>query len=155
MYIYIYIAMCQTAWVNSLQDFCLWGPPNPNSAIGDTEAIEIAWCTASGHGTRIMPVGTITGAHYVETPEYIQITGKGNFAQININNNGGGGELDPHGATGSGNPIGGLVFSTNPAYNGVNIQEWTNFMSESEFCIRVCKPVENAALRVRSSSHSH
>lgn len=34
-----------------LQDFCLWAPPNPNSEIGETEAEEVAWCTASGKRT--------------------------------------------------------------------------------------------------------
>ena len=31
---------CQTLVVNSIEDFCLWAPPEPNSAIGDTEQIE-------------------------------------------------------------------------------------------------------------------
>jgi len=26
----------------------LWAPPNPNSEIGNTEAEEVAWCTATG-----------------------------------------------------------------------------------------------------------
>ncbi|KAI0278382.1 hypothetical protein BC826DRAFT_658291 [Russula brevipes] len=38
-------------------------------------AIEVAWCMKSGYGTRIIPDGTITGAHFVKTPDYVQITG--------------------------------------------------------------------------------
>jgi hypothetical protein len=49
---------------------------------------------------------------------------KGNFGLININAVGGGGELDPHGATGNGNPIGGLVFS--------NIAGFVSLSCESE-----------------------
>ncbi|KAM0751992.1 hypothetical protein T439DRAFT_333271 [Meredithblackwellia eburnea MCA 4105] len=96
--------MCQTAFVNSINDFCLF-------AIGDSERYEVAWCTSSGHGARIMPPGTITGAHYVQTPKYTQITGVGDFTKINVKAGDGGGELDPHGADGNGNPIGGLVYA--------------------------------------------
>lgn len=37
-----------------------------------------------------------------------------------------------------GNPIGGLVFSS--AFGQLaQVHEWTNFMSDSEFCFRACK----------------
>ncbi|KAM0746762.1 hypothetical protein T439DRAFT_329458 [Meredithblackwellia eburnea MCA 4105] len=51
----------------------------------------------------------------------------------------GGGELDPHGADGNGNPIGALVY-----VNGVQIHEWTSFMSDTEFCFRACWDGANA-----------
>ena len=43
-----------------------------------------------------------------------------------------------------GNPIGGLVFSS--AFTGqlVQLHEWTNFMSDTEFCFRGCKDGPNA-----------
>ncbi|GAA6060351.1 hypothetical protein JCM10212_004535 [Sporobolomyces blumeae] len=126
-------SMCQTVMINTVEDFCLWAPPNPNSQIGDTEEEEVAWCTASGHGARLMPQGTITSAHMLRTPHYIQITGTGDFTKINVQAGDSGGELDPHGATGYGNPRGGLVYE-----NGQQIQEWMSFISDSEFCIRVC-----------------
>ncbi|KAG8776897.1 hypothetical protein FRC15_011651, partial [Serendipita sp. 397] len=56
--------------------------------------------------------------------------------------------LDPHGAEGTGNPIGGLVFSNvwgDKTGLGQQIHEWTNFMSDSEYCIRVCKEGPQAA----------
>jgi len=54
-----------------------------------------------------------------------------------------GGELDPHGADGNGNPIGGLVFSS--AFGSLaQMHEWTNFMSASEFCFRACKDAPGA-----------
>lgn len=107
-------SMCQTMWMNDADDFCLWGPPE-NGDIGDTEQEVVAWCTKSGYGTRIIPNGTLSGVHFVRTPNYIQVTGVGNFTNINVamGDEGGGEhlnstpcmscshgliELDPHGA---------------------------------------------------------
>jgi hypothetical protein len=63
--------------VNSVNDFCLFAPPEPGakSDIGDTERIEVAWCIQGNYGTRLIPDGTIQGAHFVQTPDYVQITG--------------------------------------------------------------------------------
>ena len=58
----------------------------------------IAYCNKAGHGARLMPPGTITGAHFVSTANYIQLTGRANLQNIDINGyKDGGGELDPHG----------------------------------------------------------
>jgi len=142
-------SQCQNLYVNSLQDFCLWGPPEPNSVIGAVEEIVVAYCTTPGQGTRLFPAGTILQAHFVETPDYIQITGVGQFTNIGIAAGDQGGELDPHGATGNGNPVGGLVFSnvwTGGSGSGQQIHEWTNYMAVDEFCIRVCKEGPNAPM---------
>ncbi|KAI0078570.1 hypothetical protein K474DRAFT_882344 [Panus rudis PR-1116 ss-1] len=131
---------CQNVYVNSVDDFCLFAPPEPGpgSVIGNTERIEVAWCIKDGYGTRLIPDGTILGAHFVQTPDYVQVTGIGDLTKINVPKGDAGGELDPHGADGNGNPIGGLVFSS--AFGQLQqIHEWTNFMSDSEFCIRACK----------------
>ena len=74
-------SQCQNLYVNSLQDFCLWGsvqssracnklnglnlysPPDPNSVIGNVEEIVVAYCTSPGRGTRLFPSGTILQAH--------------------------------------------------------------------------------------------
>ncbi|KAI0821903.1 hypothetical protein BC628DRAFT_1328512 [Trametes gibbosa] len=133
-------SMCQNAYLNSLDDWCVFAPPQPgpDSVIGNTERIEVAWCTKDGHGTRLIPDGSITGAHFVQTPDYVQITGVGDLTKINIPAGDEGGELDPHGADGNGNPIGGLVFSS--AFGDVTqMHEWTNFVSATEFCFRACK----------------
>ncbi|KAH9941893.1 uncharacterized protein BXZ73DRAFT_88277 [Epithele typhae] len=134
-------SMCQNVYINSLEDFCIFGPPEPGpgSVVGNTERIEIAWCVQAGHGTRLIPDGTISGAHFVQTPDYVQVTGVGDLTKINIPAGDEGGELDPHGADGNGNPIGGLVFSN--AFGGSyhQMHEWTNFISANEFCIRACK----------------
>ncbi|GAA5962527.1 hypothetical protein JCM21900_003666 [Sporobolomyces salmonicolor] len=142
-------SLCQTAFVNSVEDFCLWAPPTPGQTIGDSEQVEVAWCTASGHGARVIPEGAIHSAHFLKTPHYIQVTGTGDFTSINIARGDEGGELDPHGATGNGNPIGGLVFS-----NGQQIHEWTSFISDSEFCFRVCPDADDAWLWCQVTPHA-
>ncbi|KAF8633171.1 hypothetical protein AX17_004672 [Amanita inopinata Kibby_2008] len=162
---------CQNAYINSLDDWCVFAPPQPGpgSVIGNTERIEVAWCIKKGTGTRLIPDGSITGVHFVQTPDFVQITGVGNLTSINIPAGDAGGELDPHGADGNGNPIGGLVFS-NAFGHLQQIHEWTvrfprplpsrsffqkkdfvvltlssvsqpqNFISDGIFCFRACKP---------------
>ena len=116
--------------VNSLSDFCLWGPSEPNSVVGDTEGSAVAWCTKAGHGTRIIPSGAITGAQWIQTSAYVEVTGHIDQRQINMTPDDGGGEMDPHGADSRGNAIGGLVFSNafpssgGVATNYVQVKEW-------------------------------
>ncbi|ESK95929.1 macrofage activating glycoprotein [Moniliophthora roreri MCA 2997] len=129
-------SMCQTAWINSAEDFCVWAPPSPGT-IGDTERIEVAYCTKSGRGTRLIPDGSLKGVHFVKTPHYVQVTGVGDFTSMNIPRGDDGGELDPHGADGLGNPIGGLVYGSGFGSN-LQYHEWTNFVSYNEFCFRAC-----------------
>ncbi|KAF8071514.1 carbohydrate-binding module family 13 protein [Lyophyllum atratum] len=128
---------CQNAYLNSADDFCLWGPPNPDSTIGDTEHEAVSWCTKSGRGTRTIPNGALKGVHFVRTPNYVQVTGVGDFTKLNIRKGDAGGELDNRGADGRGNPSGGLVFG-NTFGNGTQYHEWTNFISDNEFCFRAC-----------------
>lgn len=54
--------------------------------------------------------------HWIESPHYFQITGQGDFTKINLDprNNDGGGELDPHGADGNGNPVGECLLVLRP-----------------------------------------
>ncbi|KDN50632.1 hypothetical protein RSAG8_01130, partial [Rhizoctonia solani AG-8 WAC10335] len=144
-------SMCQNVYVNSASDFCVWGPPKPNGVIGDIEQIVISYCTAPGRGTRLMPEGTLKSAHFVKTPDYVQVTGTGDFTKIGIKAGDSGGELDPHGADKLGNPHGGLVFSNafaaGPSGLGVQMHEWTNFQSATDFCIRACKDGPGAKAR--------
>jgi hypothetical protein len=129
-------SLCQTAWINSADDFCVWAPPNLGS-IGDTEQEEVAWCTKSGRGTRTIPDGTLQGVHFVTTPDYVQVTGVGDFTKLNIPKGDAGGELDNRGANGKGNPIGGLLYG-NTFGPALQYHEWTSFISDSEFCFRAC-----------------
>ncbi|KAI0819304.1 hypothetical protein BC628DRAFT_1285628, partial [Trametes gibbosa] len=136
-------SLCQTAFVNYLDDFCLWAPPKPDSTIGDTEGEEVAWCTKKGRGTRLIPAGALTGVQYMKTPGYIQVVGFIDQTKINLAEGDGGGELDPHGADLRGNPLGGLVYSNgfgtdNNTYT--QVEEWHNFMGSNSFCFKVCDP---------------
>ncbi|EUC64924.1 carbohydrate-binding module family 13 protein [Rhizoctonia solani AG-3 Rhs1AP] len=144
-------SMCQNVYVNSASDFCVWGPPKPNGVIGEIEQIVVSYCTAPGRGTRVMPEGTLKSAHFVKTPDYVQVTGTGDFTKIGIKAGDAGGELDPHGADKLGNPHGGLVFSNafsaGPSGLGVQMHEWTNFQSATDFCIRACKDGPGAKQR--------
>ncbi|KAF8230807.1 macrofage activating glycoprotein [Tricholoma matsutake] len=130
-------ANCQTVWLNGADDFCLWAPPHPHSTIGNSERETIAWCTKSGRGARTIPNGALQGVHFVKTPDYVQVTGVGDFTKINILKGDAGGELDNRGADGKGNPVGGLVYG-NTFGRGLQYHEWTNFMSDTEFCFRAC-----------------
>ena len=68
--------------------------------VGDTERVNIAYCTKSGRGARTIPNGALKGVHFVKTPEYVQVTGVGDFTKINIPKGDSGGELDNRGADG-------------------------------------------------------
>jgi len=86
----------------------------------------------------------LTGVQFLNTPDYIQVTGFITQDLINMQTSDEGGELDPHGADEMGNPIGSLIFS-NAWSNGNNnsfIQaiEWTNFMGGNMFCLKACNP---------------
>jgi hypothetical protein len=83
---------------HSVPDFCLWGPPEPNSVIGDTEGGAVAWCTKPGRGTRLIPANALTGVQFMRTPDYLQVVGFIDQTLINIQRGDSGGELDPHGA---------------------------------------------------------
>ena len=53
--------------------------------------------------------------HFVQTPDYVQITGVGDLTKLNIPAGDDGGELDPHGADGNGKTtdVQRLVHNTN------------------------------------------
>ncbi|GAB1521205.1 hypothetical protein RhiTH_004296 [Rhizoctonia solani] len=128
-------APSQNVYINSVNDFCLWAPPytdGHNSSVGQVEEIMVAWCLNDGYGTRLIPDGTITGAHFVQTPDYVQVTGWGDLTKLNIPKG------DSGGADGLGNPHGGLVFGKSYG-KWQQYHEWTNFMSSTDFCIRACR----------------
>ncbi|KAK0194127.1 hypothetical protein F5146DRAFT_1034360 [Armillaria mellea] len=136
-------SLCQTSFLNALDDFCLWAPSKPNSTIADTEGEEVAWCTKKGRGTRLMPEGTLQGVQFMKTPGYLQVVGFIDQTKINIQDGDFGGELDPHGADLRGNPMGGLVYSFGWSGNNNTFTqaiEWHNFMGGNAFCFKVCDP---------------
>ncbi|KAH6885695.1 macrophage activating glycoprotein [Coprinopsis sp. MPI-PUGE-AT-0042] len=134
-------SLCQTSLFNSVDDFCIWGPPEYGREVGDIEGIMVAWCTKPGHGTRLIPEGAITGIQWIKTPDYVQAVGYIDQTKINVLEGDWGGEMDPHGADLRGNPIGGLVFSN--AFGGadpVQVIEWHLFLGGNRFCYKACDP---------------
>ncbi|SCV71160.1 BQ2448_2748 [Microbotryum intermedium] len=153
-------SMCQTAYINTIDDFCLWAPPLPNSIVGDVEGGMVAWCTKAGRGTRVIPPGALQSVQFIKTPHYLQVTGYINQAMVNIEANDQGGEMDPHGADRRGNPLGGLLFSQ--SFNGNStssastpggasfrqVIQWHNFMGANYFCLKACDPSWDGGARM-------
>jgi len=137
---------CQLGMVNNIADFCVFGPPTPNTSIADAEASTIAWCSVPGHGARTMPQGTLTGVQVLRAPAYMLIAGTFNQANIDMPGNDYGGELDPRGADLRGNPLGGLVYTNGlPSSHGNNntftqVIDWMNFVGSDVFCMKICDP---------------
>jgi len=134
-------SLCQTMFINGIDDFCLWGSPVSNGQIGNVEAQVVAYCTKPGHGTRVIPPGTLTGVQFMRTKGYIQVSGQFNQSGIGLDPADYGGELDPHGADLAGNPLGGLLFSSAlPTNNGTitQVNNWSNFVGSGLFCMKAC-----------------
>ncbi|KAF9558786.1 hypothetical protein CPC08DRAFT_548724 [Agrocybe pediades] len=133
-------SLCQTAYINSLDDFCIWAPPEPGQTVGDIEGEMVAWCSKPGHGTRVMPEGTLTGVQLTRTPDYIQVVGFMNQTKIDMVHGDAGGEMDPHGADLRGNPLGGILFSNSFTGSYEQVIEWHNFNGNDYFCLKACDP---------------
>ncbi|CAH7681294.1 hypothetical protein PPACK8108_LOCUS13880 [Phakopsora pachyrhizi] len=67
--------LCQTMFLNSIQEFCLWGVFQPNSIVENIEGEMVAYCTTKKFGTRLIPSGAITGVQLTRTLGYIQVVG--------------------------------------------------------------------------------
>ncbi|KAF8874391.1 hypothetical protein CPB84DRAFT_1853630 [Gymnopilus junonius] len=129
-------SMARLLTVNSVDDFCLFAPPTLQS-ISNSETIEVAWCTKPRNNARLIPDGTISGVSFLKTDFYVQIIGYGDLTKLNIPADDFGGELDPHGAYGTGNPIGGNVTS-NITGADEHFAEWMLYIGNGQFCFRVC-----------------
>ncbi|KAH6906206.1 macrophage activating glycoprotein [Coprinopsis sp. MPI-PUGE-AT-0042] len=133
-------SLCQTMHFNSLDDFCLWGPPDYGREVGDIEGIMVAYCSKPGHGTRLIPEGALTGVQWIRTPAYVQAVGYIDQTKINVLEGDWGGEMDPHGADLRGNPMGGLVFSEAWTGSPTQVIEWHLFLGGNRFCFKACDP---------------
>lgn len=153
---------CQTLIMNSLDDFCLWSSDQQGSTdtIGAGEAREVSWCSKKGHGGRIIPPGAITGLQWLYAKNYIQLVGFLDQTKVGLDASDQGGELDPHGADGQGNPLGGVVYtnafgvtadkyasslSTNTSASSATTEqtqviEWIDFIGNGLFCLKMCNP---------------
>lgn len=115
-------SLCQTMFVNGLDDFCMWSSSQVDDTIPESEAREVAWCTQPGHGTRVIPPGTITGAQWLYAKDYLQVVGFLDQTKVNIDAKDDGGELDPHGDDEQGNPLGGIVYTNGFSLNSASYQ---------------------------------
>ena len=79
-------------------DFCFWAPPEAGRSVGEIEGEMVAWCTQPGHGTRVIPDGTITGVQFTKAPNYVQVVGFMDQTKVDMVAGDSGGEMDPHGA---------------------------------------------------------
>ncbi|QRW17808.1 ricin-type beta-trefoil lectin domain protein [Rhizoctonia solani] len=105
---------------------------------------------APGRGTRLMPEGTLKSAHFVKTPDYVQVTGTGDLRRLVLRLAMQEGNSIPTGLTNLASPrrLGFLnAFSAGPSGLGVQMHEWTNFQSATDFCIRACKDGPGAKQR--------
>ncbi|CEH14499.1 hypothetical protein CBOM_02340 [Ceraceosorus bombacis] len=130
-------SMARLVSVNSVDDWCIYGPPENGQTIANVEGEVVAYCTKPRNNARVIPDGTVTAAHFVKTPLYVQLMALGDFTKIGFAPGDQGGELDPHGATNMGNPVGGNVTS-NVSGKDVFYEEWMNFVSADQACIRIC-----------------
>lgn len=137
-------SLCVNAVANSIQDFCVFAPPEPNSIIANVEGECVAWCVnGQKYGTRTIPSGAVTGMQVVKTPGYLAFALNINGPLLYIQASDSGGELDPHGADARGNPIGSLMYTN--AFGGstsgeTQAQEWHEFLSGTQICMKVCNP---------------
>jgi hypothetical protein len=133
-------SMCQTLIANSIEDFCLWGPPE-RGTVGEKEGESVAWCTKPTHGARLIPAGTLKSVQFYKAPSYVSIVGFIDQEKLNIPGDDEGGEYDSGGADQRGNPVGSLVYSNSlPSTKGVLSQSrmWHSFMGSNMFCMKFC-----------------
>ncbi|KAK0557302.1 hypothetical protein OC846_000521 [Tilletia horrida] len=145
-------SMARLASVNSIDDWCTFGPPGTGEPIGNIEAEAVAYCTKPRNNARVIPDGTLTAVHFVRTPLYVQVMALGDFTKIGVVALDDGGELDPHGATGLGNPVGGNVTS-NVTGQDVFYEEWMNFVSYNQVCIRICTAAGSGVSAAKQCEH--
>lgn len=123
-----------TVAVKGANEFCLMMPPNPAGNVGDTEGSSLAKCTsatlADTVGASVFPAGFITGAHFVSTPLYVQVTGTIDREKFQLSDTDQGGEYDS-------DPNGSRPGSTCAGY-----PSYFSYLGPAGniFCIRCCNP---------------
>ncbi|KAK0435709.1 hypothetical protein EV421DRAFT_1716485, partial [Armillaria borealis] len=100
-----------------------------------TQRIDVSWCLKSERGTRIIPEGTIKGALFVQTPDFVQVTAVGYFTKLNIHSDDADRELDPNGTDMRGQVVDPLNLCE-PFY----FTPLQGFIEGSIFCFRACDP---------------
>ncbi|KIJ22665.1 hypothetical protein M422DRAFT_196914, partial [Sphaerobolus stellatus SS14] len=100
-------ARCQTAIVNSLDDFCIWGLQQPGLSIVSTGVPLLHDALSLG----MVRLYVFSGVQFMRMLDYLQVVGRINQSMINIMAGDiGGGEKNPHSTNNRGNPLSSLVY---------------------------------------------
>ena len=86
-----------TVGVVSQYDFCLMLPPTAGGNIGNTEGTSLSRCIGNVPGSKAvgpLPEGFITSAHFIETPQFVQVSGNLDNARYGLDPTDGGGQYD-------------------------------------------------------------
>ncbi|WVQ67136.1 uncharacterized protein L199_005331 [Kwoniella botswanensis] len=120
-------------WLMSHEDFCVYGLSEENRGKMLSESVDnvISYCSKSGHGTRLIPDGTLKGVTYVRTPSWVQVSGSGDFSQIGISPDDSGAQFD----SSSHNPQGSSLITSQ---GGDPAKDWVTMISGQTFCVRAC-----------------
>ncbi|WWC94730.1 hypothetical protein V866_001578 [Kwoniella sp. B9012] len=120
-------------WLMSHEDFCVYGLSEENKGKMLSESVDnvISYCSKSGHGTRLIPDGTLKGVTYVRTPSWVQVSGSGDFSQIGISPDDSGAQFD----SSSHNPQGSSLITSQ---GGDPAKDWVTMISGQTFCVRAC-----------------
>lgn len=107
-------------------EFCSFLPPHPGDNVAATENNGIPFCTESNLGGQVFPGGFIKTAHFVETSDYVQVTGTIDRSKYDLKKSDGGGQYDNQD----------IKLATCNGYDHfVNLVE----PNANIFCIRCCK----------------
>lgn len=80
--------------VQSQDNFCSYLPPSPGRGVAETEDDGVPFCTTARDYAASFPEGFIRSAHFLSTPNYVQVTGKIDHTVYNIPTEDGGGQYD-------------------------------------------------------------
>ncbi|ORZ07127.1 hypothetical protein BCR42DRAFT_463132 [Absidia repens] len=126
-----------TIELKSKSDFCSFLPPNPGDNVAATETRGKPFCTKvnlSNEG-RVFPAGFIRSAHYVETSNYVQVTGRMDRSKYKLKSSDGGGQYDHRDVD-------------NVTCNGYKY--WVNMLEPdvNQYCIRCCRNQKDCNLGI-------
>ncbi|KAF8889234.1 hypothetical protein CPB85DRAFT_1441416 [Mucidula mucida] len=135
-------SMARLISLNSVDDWCIFAPPDAGVTIGESRPLSgVVHASAEQrpcdprrrrHWGILHQDGAPLWHFYVELKAY------GDFTKLNLQDQDFGGELDPHGATGDGNPVGGNVTTNAVTGEDQSFEEWMSFISYNQVCFRIC-----------------
>jgi hypothetical protein len=137
--------------VDAPDNFCLFLPPQPGLTVAQSEGYPrasaaeqkmwaVSFCTqnnAKAIGSRLIPDGVITGAHYKKNSDSVQITGTWNAKIMGIPLDGGGYyDLDNN----VNSPPGGMCAGYDSFYNSIDPVDGT-------YCIKCCTGITTCGIQ--------